>query len=247
MKTVYLLAGIAAVMSLGACNSEKKDTAAVNPAAETVKVDPPKSGDWAEIVIATPQGGFQMGNPNAKVKLVEYGSMTCPHCREFDETGVGPLTEKYVKNGQVAYEFRNFVRDPLDVTGSMITRCNGPKSFFPLTRAMFADQANWFAKIQAAPQKQMEQLSTLPPAQQFAQMASIAGFQQWAAMRGVPSAKSNACLANQGEADRLVQMNSDAVSTYNVSGTPTFIINGKVVDAPPTWAALEPEIKKALK
>lgn len=246
MKSIHLVAGLAAVLSVGACNSEKKDTAAVNPAAETVKVDPPKSGDWTEIVIPTPQGGFQMGNPNAKVKLIEYGSMTCPHCAEFDETGLTPLTEKYVKTGQVAFEFRNFVRDALDVTASLVARCNGASSFFPLTRALYADQNNWFQKVQQAPQQQLEQLSALPPAQQFAEMAKIAGFQQWAAMRGVPSAKSGACLASEEEANRLVQMNSDAASTFQIPGTPAFILNGKLVDKATSWALLEPEIKKAL-
>ena len=48
-----------------------------------------------------------MGNPNAKVKLIEIGSLTCPHCREFDEKGVPTLIDKYVKTGQVSWEFRH--------------------------------------------------------------------------------------------------------------------------------------------
>ena len=57
-----------------------------------------------------------MGNPNAKVKLVEFGSLTCPHCAEFEEEGGKALIENYVKTGQVSWEFRNFVRDPFDIT-----------------------------------------------------------------------------------------------------------------------------------
>ena len=72
-----------------------------------------------------------MGNPNAEVKLVEFGSMTCPHCAEFDEQGGKPLIDNYVKNGQVSFEFRNFVRDPFDMTASLIARCGGAKQLLP--------------------------------------------------------------------------------------------------------------------
>ena len=56
-------------------------------------VPAPNGGDWSTIVSATPEGGFVMGNPNAPVKLVEFGSMTCPHCAEFDEAAMKPLTD----------------------------------------------------------------------------------------------------------------------------------------------------------
>src|SRR5215218_2992636 len=112
--------------------------------------------DWSATVAATPQGGFRMGNPAAKVKLIEYGSLTCSHCREFDEMGVPALVDKYVKSGKVSWEFRNYVRDPWDLTASLISRCNGAKTFFPLERALYADQPNWVGKLQAVPQGQLE-------------------------------------------------------------------------------------------
>ena len=210
-------------------------------AAQAKPVPPPKGGDWTQIVTATAAGGYQMGNPNAAVKLIEYGSMTCPHCREFDEKGVGPLISKYVKSGRVAYEFRNYVRDPYDLAGALITRCNGARSFFPLTRAMYKDQLNWITKLQAVPPAQQQALGNLPPNRQFVEIAKLAGFQQWAAMRGVPSAKANACLGNEAGIDRLVQMNSDATTQFpDFQGTPTFVINGKMVDKAASWDLLEP-------
>jgi protein-disulfide isomerase len=188
-----------------------------------------------------------MGNPNAAVKLVEYGSMTCPHCREFDETGVGPLIDKYVKTGRVAYEFRNYVRDSFDVAGSLIARCNGAKSFFPLTRAMYKDQPNWVGKLQAVPPAQQQALMTLGPDRQFLEAAKLAGFQQWAAQRGVPTAKSSQCLTNEAEINRLVQMNSDTTSQYpDFAGTPSFVINGKMLEKTATWELLEPQLRKAV-
>ncbi|MEO5973204.1 MAG: thioredoxin domain-containing protein, partial [Sphingomicrobium sp.] len=200
-----------------------------------------------KVVTTTPAGGFLMGNPNAAVKLVEYGSMTCPHCAEFEETGTKPLLEQYVKTGKVSFEFRNYVRDVADLAASLVARCGGTASFFPLTRALYADQRNWSTRIQSSTPEQQQALSGLPPTQQFGAIAKLAGFPQWAAMRGLPSAKSAACLANEAEINRLVQMNSDATSQYpNFPGTPSFTINGELLDKTASWSALEPQLKAAV-
>ena len=246
MKRTHLLAAAALLLATGACNGEKGDNS-TGPSSKAEAVAPPEGGDWSQVVAATPAGGFQMGNPNAAVKLVEYGSLTCPHCREFDETGVQPLIDNYVKSGRVAYEFRNFVRDPFDLAASLITRCNGPKSYFPLTRAMYKDQQNWVAKLQTISPEQQEALTSLGPDRQFVEIAKAAGFQQWAAMRGVPSDKSTKCLQDQGEINKLVQMNSDATTAIpNFPGTPTFTINGELVEKAAVWKLLEPKLKEAL-
>ena len=254
MKSSYYLIAASLMLASGACNAKNGDSATTDASGsgKEAPVKPPANGDWTQIVRETSQGGFRMGNPNAKVKLVEYGSMTCPHCRAFDEHGVGPLTDNYVKGGKVSYEFRNFVRDQFDITASLIARCNGAKSFFPLTRALYADQKNWIENIQNAPQAQVEALQNMGPEKQFLEIAKISDLQKWGAMRGVPTAKSSTCLTNQNAINQLVQMNSDATSAYpNFQGTPTFVINGKMVDLGPVteaqvWPALETKIKAAL-
>ena len=246
MKPSLFLAGAIAVVAIAGCNSKSGD-AKTNSPVKWEHVAPPKGGDWTMVVNTTPAGGFMMGNPNAKVKLVEYGSLTCPHCREFDEKGVPTLIAKYVKSGQVSWEFRNYVRDPFDLTASLIARCNGAKGFFPLTRALYKDQMEWIGKIQATPQAQLEGLQNLPPNQEFVQAAKFAGLTEWAAARGVPLAKSTQCLGNEGSINQLVQMTGDATNEFpNFPGTPTFIINGKMVENTATWDLLEPELKKAL-
>src|SRR4051812_15478339 len=133
MKPSFFLACTVAVVAVAGCNSKQGD-AATNAPDKIEQVAPPKGGDWSEVVNPTGAGGFVMGNPNAKLKLIEFGSLTCPHCREFDEKGVPTLISKYVKTGQVSWEFRNYVRDAFDLTASLVARCNGAKSFFPLTR-----------------------------------------------------------------------------------------------------------------
>lgn len=237
----------AALVALGACNADKgsANTAAPTGVAAT-PVKAPDNGDWSTVVSATPEGGFVMGNPNAKAKLVEYGSLTCPHCAEFEEKGGAALVDNYVKKGLVSYEFRNFVRDPYDITAALVARCGGPASFFGLTRAFYANQRDWIAKIQAADPAQMKALEGQSPQAQFKALADIAGFPAFAAMRGVPKAKTEACLADAAAATQLVSMNSDAVSNFNIQGTPTFILNGATVENAATWEAVEPKLKEAL-
>jgi protein-disulfide isomerase len=248
MKRSLILVAVAAIVASAACNGEKgSDASATTPGTQARAVKPPPGGDWSQVVAATPAGGFVMGNPRATAKLVEYGSMTCPHCREFDETGVQPLINKYVKSGRVSFEFRNYVRDPYDLAGALVARCNGAKGFFPLTRAMFKDQPKWIGKLQSVAPEQQQALATLAPNQQFAEIAKLAGLPQWAAQRGLPSAKSSACLRNEAEINRLVQMTSDATSEHpNFPGTPSFTINGKLQEKAGTWALLEPQLRAAL-
>jgi thiol-disulfide isomerase/thioredoxin len=248
MKRNQILLAAVAILASGACNAEKaSDAGATAPAAQAQAVKPPANGDWSQVVAATPAGGFMMGNPNAAVKLVEFGSMTCPHCREFDETGMQPLIDKYVKTGRVSFEFRNYIRDPYDLASALIARCNGATGFFPLTRAMYKDQPKWIAKLQAATPEGQQALGTLGPDRQFLEVARIAGFQQWAAQRGLPSAKSSACLTNEAEINRLVQMTSDTTSEFpQFPGTPSFTLNGEMLEKAGTWALLEPRLRAAL-
>lgn len=246
MRISALFLASAALLAT-ACNAEKgTSNTASGPEVTAAPVPAPNNGDWSTIVTKTPEGGFLMGNPNAKVKLVEFGSMTCPHCAEFEEQGGKALIDNYVKKGLVSWEFRNFVRDPLDMTATLLARCGGEANFFGMTRTLFHDQKNWFDKVQSADQAQLQALQTMPPAQQFSTMADLAGLKTFAAQRGVPRAKADQCLANQAEIDALVQMNSDAVSTYSIPGTPAFLINNSLAEQTSSWEALEPKIKEAL-
>ena len=246
MKLSYLFLATAA-LSATACNAEKGGNSADKGAEVTAAAVPaPNNGDWSTIVAKTTEGGFVMGNPNAKVKLVEFGSMTCPHCAEFEHQGAKSLVDNYVKKGLVSWEFRNFVRDPFDMAATLLARCSGEAGFFGLTRNLFTDQRDWVGKLQGVEPAKLQELQTMPPAQQFSTIADLAGLKQYASMRGVPRAKADQCLSSEAEVNRLVQMNSDAGSTYNIPGTPSFLINGTLVDQAATWEALEPKLKDAL-
>ena len=203
--------------------------------------------NWADVAAFTADGGVRLGNPNAPVKLVEYGSMTCPHCQAFEQEGAPTLVGKYVKGGRVSWEFRNYVRDSFDIAASLIARCNGAGRFFPLTRALFVDQRAWLGRGMAAPQARIEAAANLPTDRQFLEIARIAGLQQWAAARGVPMAKSAQCLTNAGGVEQLVRTTGIASDRYpDFPGTPTFILNGVMLDRTASWDALEPQLRRAL-
>jgi protein-disulfide isomerase len=247
MKARIFLASATAALALAGCN-KKTTTATSNETVTITEANPPPGGTWADVVNAT-SAGVMMGNPNAKVKLVEIGSLSCPHCKAFDDEGVPALIEKYVKPGKVSWEFRPYlIHGPIDMAANLIVNCNGYKSFFPLARAMYKDQAIWMAKIEAAPPDKVQQIQSMPTNQVFIAMASLAGLQDWAAARGVPQAKSNQCLSDQKKIDQQVQISSDVTTQYpDFKGTPSFIINGKMLSDVGSWDKLEPQLQDALK
>ena len=252
MKARNILVCAMAVLAVAGCKKNTSESGGNAVANDTVKIteaNPPPGGTWADVVNATSAGGFMMGNPNAKVKLVEIGSLSCPHCKAFEEEGAPALIDKYVKPGNVSWEFRPYViHGAIDMAANIVARCNGTKTFFPLTEAMYKDQDVLMAKVQAAPQDKVAEIQNLPTNQVFVAMANLLGLQDWAAARGVPQAKSNQCLSDQKMIDQEVQLTSDVTNQYpDFSGTPAFIINGKLIKDAASWQALEPQLKDAVK
>jgi len=250
MKVRTLLTCAMAAIAIAGCKkTETQGTVVSNDTVTITEATPPPGGTWADVTNKT-AAGFMMGNPKAKVKLIEIGALTCPHCREFDETGVPELINKYVKSGQVSWEFRPYLLNGLDVPANLIASCNGVKSFFPLARALYKDQPVWIGKIQAVPKDQLEQAQNLPPNQQFVELAKLAGLQDWAAARGVAQPKSDQCLRDEKTVDQLVQQNSDIANQYpDFKGTPSFIINGKMFSpegGSPLWDQLKAAMNEAL-
>jgi protein-disulfide isomerase len=250
MKRSAFLACAAATLALAACN-KKGEQGSAPVANDTVKItqaSPPPGGTWSDVVNET-AAGFMMGNPNAKVKLVEIGSLSCPHCQKFEEEGAPILVDKYVKTGQVSWEFRPYViHGPIDMATNLLLRCNGPKTFFPLVQALYSDQASWLDKVQGVPQDKLEQVQNLPPTQVFTAMASLMGLQDWFAARGMAQAKANQCLSDEKRIDQEVQLTSDVTTQFpDFVGTPSFIINGKLLDKTASWEALKPQLDEALK
>ena len=247
IKAATTIAIAIAIAALAGCHSKQEGGGtATNENVTYANLTPPKGGDWSDVINATPDGGVMMGNPNAKVHLIEIGSLTCPHCREFEETAVDKLVAKYVKTGQVSYEFRDYIRDMFDLSAVLIAKCNGPNGFFPLSRAFYDDQANWVGKVVALPQAQQEQLQKLPENQIELEAAKAAGLLDWAAARGVPQAKATQCLTDTKMIDQVVNQSGAITEDYpDFKGTPNFVINGKLNNEIAKWEELDAALQAA--
>jgi protein-disulfide isomerase len=196
------------------------------------------------MVAVTPAGGFRVGNPGARVKLIEYGSLACPHCRHFEETGYRPLVDRYVRSGRVSYEFRNFLINGPDVSISLLAHCAGPGKFFAMAQFVFATQTQWQDRFENMTDAQKAELEGMTDQQRFIRFAEIGQMAPIAARFGVAPTRARQCLADPKGLQRLLDM-TKAATDNGIHHTPTFLINGKVSGAA-TWGELEPELKAAL-
>jgi protein-disulfide isomerase len=199
--------------------------------------------DWTRTVVATPEGGFRMGNPNARVRLVEYGSLTCGHCAAFARQGMASLVGTYVKSGKVSYEYRNFILNGLDVAASLVARCGGPGRFFPVADKLYATQGQWMGRVGSLTAAQKAQMNALPENQRLGRFAELTGITQLAAQYGIAPVQAKRCLADQAAVDRLGKM-AEAAESQGVQGTPTFFLNGANIGTH-TWATLEPILRES--
>ena len=211
--------------------------------AATAKSAPTR--DWSKSVAATPQGGFLMGNPAARAKLVEYGSLSCSHCATFDQVSF-PRLLPAVKAGTVAYEFRNYLLDPYDLAATLVARCGGSTTFFPVLHQVMASQATWKDRIAAASEARLKPLDGKPSRVVMPVIADIAGFKAIGAARGLSAAKMQQCLSNEAEMERLIALTENAREKFGVRGTPTFFVNNKPVTTN-SWDAIDSALKAALR
>ncbi len=233
-----------ATLALAACDkaSDSSGPAASGPVAA---VAAPAGTSWAQTVTATEEG-IRMGNPDAPIKIVEYGSYTCPHCREFQEQSHEALERDYVNSGKVSMEYRSLIRDPLDLAAAMIARCAGPEAFFALSGQIFANQDAMIQQFLSHSQADQNAASQAPPEQRFGRMAEMAGLIEFAKQRGVPEDKVRACLADTAQAQKLAGVTESVLKQYPAfPGTPSFIMNGQLLDNTSNWTALQAKLRDA--
>lgn len=235
-------------LSLAACGGGTggNSTAAAAPVAAAPA---PAGQNWTEVVAKTAEG-YVMGNPNAPIKLIEYGSRLCPTCQAFAVQGFAPLTENYVKSGKVSFEFREFlVHGPPDMAPALLGRCVGTDAFFPMLEQMFANQQQFTDRWQRMTPAQQQQIQAAAPAEAFRLWAENMGLIDFVKERGLPEAQARACIADQTQVDFLTRQTQGAGPAPGgngiVTGTPTFLINGEPVAGAVNWAQVEAALKKA--
>ena len=206
---------------------------------------PRPAANWVATVTATPEGGFRQGNPDAPVKLIEYGSRTCPTCGRFAAEGVAELRSQYVATGKVSYEYRDFlVHGAPDFALALLNRCVPTPRFFPVLDAIYANQPAFAAKLDQlmkTRQSELDAWQKLPPPQMATRFAEALGFIPFMKAHGVTEARARQCLADPALIKRVAQTNADAVNQQGVDGTPTFLVNGRKMRAH-DWLHLQPEL-----
>ena len=252
MNKALSIGAAALALALAGCggdgdgNSANLSSATGANSAPLPQIAAPNHGDWTETVTMTDRGGFLMGNPNAPVKLLEYASITCPHCAEFSEQGGAIVRDRYVRSGQVSWEYRPYMIFPTDPGIFMLLRCLGPQAFFRVSEQLYADQRNWAARLQTIPPEQARQLEGMPPAQQAALLIRATGLDQFFRQRGLPETRMNACLADPNNLQQLGEITRRATEEDNVTGTPTFFINGEKQQQADRWERLAPLLRNAV-
>lgn len=247
MRATLVLALMVPALALAGCGKtgDSGNTSAGTPGKPVAAVAPPQGKRWSDVVAATPAGGFVMGNPDAPLKLIEFASYTCPHCREFAEAGNEPLIQKYVESGKLSFEFRAFVRDPIDITVALLARCAGKETFFPLKDQFFANQNAMFQRIQTQDQALFENAMQGDIGSRFVKVAELAGLIEFVKQRGIAETQARACLADAQAVEAVAKSNETASEQFKISGTPSFVLNGQPLENTATWPVLETKLRDA--
>jgi len=208
-----------AVLALGAAAA----SSGVLPPFATLAFAEDNNPSPEDLAHAGPGGDIMIGSDKAPVTIIEYASMTCPHCAHFEETTLPELKKRYIDTGKVRYVMREFPLDALAAAGFMLARCAGPDKYETVVETLFAKQPDWVVQQPIAP--------LMAIAKQF----------------GFTEESFNACLANQKVLDDIQAVRDHAVNKLAVNSTPTFFINGKRLVGDLSIEAMAKEIDPYLK
>ena len=178
--------------------------AAMSPAlAQNQAAEPPKpSGTVADMKLTDKD--YYMGPADAKVVLVEYGSLTCPHCANFHTTVLPGLKKEFIDTGKIRYVYRDFPLDRLALGAAMVARCAGRDSFFGYIDTFYAAQGQWSRASN--------------PVSALGNLARLGGMSQ---------AKYESCLKNVEVQNQILQQRFEAANDFKVQATPIVFVNGE--------------------
>ena len=198
--------------------------------------------DWGAVTTRTAAGAYVTGNPQARVRLVEYGSYTCPHCAAFATESAAVLRGQMIRSGSTSLEYRHLVRDGLDLGAVILARCAGPQRFAQTSAYVFATQNQWLQRGYEFQQVNAQRIALYPKLAQVRALADGAGLTQLIEARGLSPAAVDACFADEGEVNRILAASADLPA--GVDGTPAFFVNGRLVPHV-GWADLQPQLRAA--
>jgi len=241
-RALLALTALPLALSLAACN-KGSDAAAPTSSGPVAALAPPTGKAWTDIVAKTEDGaGVVVGNPKAPIKLVEYGSLSCPHCAKLSQEATPALNGNYIASGKVSYEFRSFAIHPQDIPLTVLARCGATDTFFGLVEQIYAN----FDAMSAATEKGIEKAKAaqgLPAAQRYIALADALGYTDFFSARGLPVEEQKKCLANLPAAEAVAK-ESEVISAKGIDSTPTVFVNGAKVSGN-EWKEIEAALKAA--
>jgi protein-disulfide isomerase len=169
-----------------------------------------------------------LGAANAPITIIEYASMTCPHCASFHVNTLPQVKANYIDKGLVKFIFREFPLDAMALRASMIARCAGPERYFSFVEVLFRQQDVW------APQR--------ASADQI-----VANLKRLAKLGGMSEETSDACLKNQDVQNTVLAVALGGERDFNVRSTPTLIINGKAHSGGISYDEIDKVLKPLIK
>ena len=236
---IALLSSLGA-LALAGCGSGETDSAQQQDV--IAKVAPPAGQSWSDVVRFDDDGGALMGNPDAPIKLHEFGAFTCSHCAQFAVESHEELKRDFIDTGRVSYKLTPFMLHPVDAVAGAIVKCAGPERFFPLADATFLEHDAFIAGA-VSPPPGIEKAMELPPEQRFNALAKGWKIDQFYQQRGVPAQQIAQCLAKVDNVAAIEKGTNDGNAKYQITGTPTFVINGKKADGIASWGPLRDRLR----
>ena len=162
---------------------------------------------WLPLVLgessAAEPAEMSLGDADAPVTIIEYASLTCPHCAEFHTEVLPGLKERYIAPGKVRLVYRDFPLDQRALAAATLAHCAGSDRYFGFLDVLFQSQDRWARADDLGPLLQLGRLA------------------------GLSEEQMNACLADQELQDAILKERLDGQDQFDISSTPSFVIDGE--------------------
>ena len=172
--------------------------------------------------------GMQIGSEDAPVSIIEYRSLTCSHCAEFSNETYPLLKSEFIDTGVVKFELRPFALNAIDLNAFKLLHCADETDFFALDKLLFKEQKKW---IVTNPSDQVLENSTK-------------ALGDYGILFGISEDDYAECLNNEKITDFILSERINGVENFDISSTPTFIINGEIFSGNKSFEELEKIILK---
>lgn len=194
------------------------------------------------MVTLTPAGTHLLGNPAAKIKLVEYISYSCTHCAHFNEESKAPLRMSFIAPGKGSVEVRPYIRNSIDLAATLLVDCGGASHFVRLHDTFLSTQTEWLARIASTNDAQRQRWDTGPMGGRMRAIAGDLDFYRIMDNNGFSRPQSDHCLNDDAAMKRLAEQ-TEAATKAGVNGTPGFAIDGVLLTGTYDWTILAPQLQ----